>query len=1633
MYKKGNKIMSGLIVFIMLLANLSPIGQVIAADGLANQTAKTNNANVEADVYFQEGNGISHEAVKNIGEENTIVAKISVKEAGYLKDARVEFVDSNFKVLNQVDLSLVSSVNNNILTLNQINAGEDVEINIPFAFNNAEKINLSQFDKVSSVKFTAKYVDGRGKTSNIKKDIKLELKWTANTEVETQAEITKFVNYNIKDQKGLLLQALVKESIKENKLPIKTSKIEIEVPEINGVYPNEATVYSKENMEYTYDVENHKVVILTKNDANEQNEIVWNDEQRLYEVTFNYPETAITENEVNVVLKTKSNTQTYSYDDKIIDSNYSEEFTLKDKIGEVVDLSIASTEKLGKGFINANFDREEKLETVYNQKATLNISLAKLVDGITFEMNKDTFTQEDQILDGNSYYKNIKLSKNEFIKYFGEDGKIDIYSGETLVKTIDNSIEEENIVIELNSSDVRIITSKPAKEGQMTFEFEKAIKGDEIYSQEQIEKIDGIRQEAKAIVKDGENTIVDKTVDSIVKLENTVLEGELQLNNTNISTVVTNENVEIRAILKTNTQYNKLFKNPVVVITLPNYIENINVKNVQVLFDDELTVENYRLEGNQIIVELSGVQTNYSIGSVYGGTNIVITADLTTNNLTPNTSGDVTMDIISQEEQIQAKVGVNFIAPSGVVAINKISNYAEGQEVMALTEDENATLNVQAEARNATEEIQIINNYDNTIENIEILGRTLATDTTTTDTQRNLNNNINAPMLGAINTENQENTTVYYSSNGNATRDLGNEQNGWTTDVEDFSNVKSYLIVMDENQELDSGESVNFSYDMQIPENLRYSQTTTSLYTVYFDNVQEDQTINDQVTSRMVTLQTGIAPDLSINLSSNIEENATVYNGQYIKYIATIKNNGTIDAENTRLTVTAPSGETAEGIFTTKHVEYKEENFFTGYEEIEGAQRTIEVGKIKAGEEVKVEYEILVESVEDLTVEEHIDDNDNVYTQVISNNPIVLTSTASVIADRMQTEVVSNEYKLHLKEGQLQVIVERDASTDTILTKGNELTYTANVMNMTADEVSNVVVTIKIPDGLTIKEAGYEDLSFTDDPVTCTNHIDNSNNTVVFTIDKLDTARMVNCKVKTEVNNAFGIIESNVKVNANGKEYIGNVLKNEVSKLDFTITQSRLESAYVKEDENITFEYVVVNNSGVYTDDFTLENIVPDGMEIVSVQTIVGDDSIDVRAEEEDGKVIVSRTFKGNQTITFRITMKAKLLPEGQTQKQITNFAKIYGAGFETKESNKVNATIEYNQKAYRGEEPMPEDEENPSNPEGKKIISGIAFLDKNKDGERNDDEETISGMEVRLLNAETYELVNTTNTSSTGEYTFTGLDNGAYLVVFVYDVSKYDLTVYKNAGTSQSVNSDVIDVEMDISGETRKVGITDTLRLTDSNMRNIDIGLVESNKSDLKLDKYISSITVTYGDTVKTYEYNNSKLEKVEIPAKELSNATVIVNYKLVVTNEGAISNYVKKVVDYVPSGMKFNSELNRDWYESTNGDIYNSSLANIKLEPGQSKELTLTLTKKMTENNTGIINNNAELYEVYNEEGIKDYDSTPANKVNGEDDMSNADVVVGVKTGDAVIYTIIISTIICAILAVSAYHIRRHILKRM
>ena len=212
---------------------------------------------------------------------------------------------------------------------------------------------------------------------------------------------------------------------------------------------------------------------------------------------------------------------------------------------------------------------------------------------------------------------------------------------------------------------------------------------------------------------------------------------------------------------------------------------------------------------------------------------------------------------------------------------------------------------------------------------------------------------------------------------------------------------------------------------------------------------------------------------------------------------------------------------------------------------------------------------------------------------------------------------------------------------------------------------------------------------------------------------------------------------------------------------------------------------------------------------------------------------------------------------------------------------------------------------------------------------------------------------------------------------------------------------------ELTIENEKQNVPSTDIIQVQGMDIDGIDIGLIELKNFDLQLDKYVTKILLQNSAGTTTREYNNEKVAKTEIDAKQLNGTTVIIEYQIKVTNVGEVAGYARKIADYIPNDLKFSSELNKDWYES-DGTLYTTSIANDSIAPGESKILTLTLTKTMTENNTGLVNNTAEIVEDYNELGLEDSNSTPGNKVKDENDYSSADVLLSIRTGGGVYISI-------------------------
>ena len=106
--------------------------------------------------------------------------------------------------------------------------------------------------------------------------------------------------------------------------------------------------------------------------------------------------------------------------------------------------------------------------------------------------------------------------------------------------------------------------------------------------------------------------------------------------------------------------------------------------------------------------------------------------------------------------------------------------------------------------------------------------------------------------------------------------------------------------------------------------------------------------------------------------------------------------------------------------------------------------------------------------------------------------------------------------------------------------------------------------------------------------------------------------------------------------------------------------------------------------------------------------------------------------------------------------------------------------------------------------------------------------------------------------------------------------------------------------------------------------------------------------------------------------------------------------------------------------------------ALENEIINPGEGKSIKLVLFKQMTEENTGIVSNSAEIAETFNEEGIEDIDSVPGNGLDNEDDLGTADIVISVETGGTFISGAVFVVFVIVAL-VGVYIFKKNVLERV
>lgn len=1599
-----------LILATLMLTNFIYVG--VGLISYAVDTVATNNQNVEFDAQLK--------------EDNILSLTISIKKEGYF-NGEIALENSNFSFATEQSNNYINKIESDKITLNQLNAGTTAQIDLKIEPVNKEIFDVSLLSAVSKLNLTGIYKDSTQKDIRIEATREVTYEYPENNTNENIESTTKIITNKVMKVSGedkRVVQLEVNLGLKENNYPIKEIEFTMDIPTVDGKYPEIVKKIDFNTMtKWDYEYKDSNVKIKFTNEPNEENKILWRKQgNEKVVLTLIYDKDAKLENAeyknaTNDSAVGQPNVKVTLYNQKELSSigNLTAE-DLKEEKDSVIEVTAQNTEDtIYKGKLNAGIDRQ------YESKTNIAVNLANVGQYIDVKENITNYIVNDDFASANVIYNKTVIAKEDFDKILGQNGIITIANekGE-IIATIDNSSqvdENNNIVIDYTGkepSTIEIKTSTPIKEGNLELTHTKTIK-------EQDKQIVEKATELSTSISYEYDTGITNEAEAKTKLEESKTEARLEVDKETLSTVVGNT-VEMKAVLKGNSGQYNLYNNPTITFELPEEVEKIELNSdPYFVYETELKVKDYNINGRTLTINIEGKQTEYKNLSVEGAI-LVVNANVTVNKKASTKDEQITMTYNNEGTTQTDTKTIKIVAPKDITTINSIKEL--DVETIGQEEVKQVTLQRGANIKQLETEIEVINNNENAIENVKIMG---------TFPTKNDENNIEISVIEGITLKGVEGASVYYTENDEATEDLQNSANGWKNEITDSSKVRKYLIVV---QNMEAMSSIKGTYRIEVPALLEYNQTATQGYSVKYTNSLTN--VENEMKATTIQLQTGVGPILEAKLipmvgNSEVATNSTVKNGEVIKYKIEISNVGSEEITDITVQGNVPDGTTL--------VEPQDNYEYTGasyYKELSDTTYETKIDKIKVGEVITEEYEVRVNAEVEVGTK-------------------LLNATQVKYGDVVKK---SNETQLITANGDLRVSVKRVTDRNVDLYESGTVRYFAIIENISDSKQDNVAVKTNFSDILEVEKltliTGMESTEIADEDLyrpgdtteVETREIEESeltsNEETTVTTEELEYKEEINIgsleagEVKVLsydmiINNIENSNQINFSVTAtNGEnEYRSNIISENVKDVDVSLDiTTNTQSQYVKSGDIIEYIITVKNNGTEDIAGLRVKDTIPNSLTVNKVSF----DGEEIESLKEVNYIEISCDIAGKSEAIIKIETVVNY-SAGRTQAEpITNVAYAEMLGEKIATTSEVNHIIEANNTGDVGDESgdgnNDVDDNNIAN--GNKMITGVAWFDENANGQKDDSEGTLANIKVHLLNTATNNFVKDVDgsvleatTNENGLYVLNNIGNGKYIVIFDYNKTQYALTKYKAENVDEANNSDAMTNELVIENEKQQVVSTDILEINNENISGINVGLIELKDFSFRLDKYISKIVIqnSAGTTVK--EYTDATVAKAELDAKKVNGTNVIIEYKIKVTNIGEIDGYVKKIVDYVPSDLKFSSELNKDWYQSGE-DLYNISLANEKIAVGESREVTLTLTKSMTENNTGLINNTAEIAESYNELGIADNKSTSGNKVQGESDYGSADAILSLKTGGEV-YIAITAMILVALGTIAFIVIRK------
>ncbi len=1583
-----------MIVTVLILSSVLPVSVYASSllnDGGNNDAVVGTKIGPE-DVTIQIAENF--DSNKSTDEVMYVPVVIDTYNSTFIREASISFENSNFTIVNEkiADDKNIQSISNDVIKLNSSETDEQINLNIPVTFKKADYIPEDYFKRVANIKIVGTYVDKNGEDKTFEKSTKVNPTWyiaQEKKEILAKQEVVRSFSFEDGEKTNALVTLKITTGIEKNGEPTKGKEIKLTSAIINNVVPE--VIVAADG--YTYNVnEEDSTVTLTKLiEKNENNEYKWVNDLDVAYVTYFYKDIDNEFFNANKIIK--FNTSIALLDSEEVLKKDSNELTiphnLNNSITDVLLATSKSTASINRGYIISNINTENKFDTVLDINYKLNIGYIGLTKDVTVTENFNSNILET---------RKFSINGDEFAKVFGEDGKITI------------QLANGNDTYELNKNNTtftvpsgneikEISFTQPTAVGNINLNFVKAVKNNAYELMKEMNKIEGSATFTNTDLYGNKRSTDARWITNI---EEPTQKVHFESNFKTLSTIKKNEKMVLTIVLESDSVDDYLYKNPALRVTFPNAITNIENVTINTLYDDSKELSENILKSidnnnKTITLNLKGLQTKYISSAVSRGILIQIVADLTLDRLSPTEETSMKLEVYNENTGLLTTLNKAFkvVAPSEFIIQNKMDvvsptnnngtgdkNYFKETRSTIEEEVEDITLPLYSNEKYADVCGTIVNNQGTDVNNAIIVGNFPSKDSNSyLGTQ--LNGTFDTKVVGEITvkgesekTEENPNGTykAYYSQNAN---EPINSNNWSETKTED---AKSYKIEF-----LDSfgnGDKKEFSYRVSTPSDITYNEHAKETFTLLYDNNAINGEKYSSIEAKPVGLSTKPESDFSVKIKTidmvknkEIKNNEEIDEGAYVKLNIEITNTSNRDISNVKAVTELTDH--------YLHIEVTKDkiNHYYDMEDI-----TEEITLIKASETKTITQYLMVNAIRDyeensINLEDDNPENDAIYTKFNVN-----------IYEDDEVEFKAEEYKNPVKMRQVSCITYSPDEQGEIGI-GDKFQQILFIRNLTGVDKKNLEIKDKLPAEVEYDTEENDKLNGNG----LTYSYNSNTREYSIKIDELKAYYLSN-EIRLNLKTAkYGTPELKASVYENEKIEDFNNIKITVAGAarNFEVSHTiSTPSNQLKDTDTFDFNIIIKNHW--------------DALRRVKIYDRLNDNFI-----IKEYKILINNKEVSKHQNVNLIDYVAELNAEDYVEVRIKCGIKTQAKG------EKINLTHEPEASCNGVKIAI-----NPitinitgtgefvniNDPiiDGKYNISGTAWLDANNNGKREDTEQKISNIRMKLVDNKTNKVVVDdsgkeiiTTTNNNGEYIFTNIPIGSYVVIAYYDSEKYGCGDYRNRNVADDLNNDFIETVF----ENETVGATDNILVQNSNIYAIDISLIPRNTFDMALEKNVTSVSVSTSNG-KNANYNyNSDIAKVEISNEKGIKYYLVVEYSLVVKNVGYVDGYAKSVVDYIPKGMTFNQEDNPGWYVKADGCAYNSTLTNTLIKGQTQKELKLKLRKEITAEQTGIIKNSAEIGEIYNIQGIEDINSKAGNKDSSENDYSEALVIIALSTGGQII----------------------------